>query len=137
MHRRDVIRALSAGLALPTIDALAPDTMWAVARTIHRRVRSARQDEPLLVLTEHQDAMVRVLAELIIPETDTPGAAAAHVNRFVDVMLAEWFAEQGATRVLAQVPRGNAGASTFWAVQGFRPQARVWAQVLDGGEWGN
>jgi hypothetical protein len=93
MRRRDVIRALTAGLALPTIDALTPDTMWASARAIHHRIRRIQQDQELLVLTEHQNAMVSALAELIIPETDTPGATAARVNRFVDVMLAEWFDE--------------------------------------------
>lgn len=89
MRRRDVLRAVAAGLAVPTIDALTPKSMWATARAIHHRIRG-QQDEALLVLTEHQNAMVSTLAELIIPETDTPGAAAAQVNRFVDVMLAEW-----------------------------------------------
>ena len=92
MRRRDVIRGLAAGLAAPTIGALTPDRVWAAARAVHDRMR-ARQDEALLVLTQHQNAMVSALAELIIPETDTPGAAAAQVNRFVDVMLAEWVEE--------------------------------------------
>ncbi|MDH3290860.1 MAG: gluconate 2-dehydrogenase subunit 3 family protein [Gemmatimonadota bacterium] len=95
MLRRDVIRAVATGLALPTIDALTPEAMWAAARAVHNRIRRARQDGALLALSEHQNAMVSVLAELIIPETDTPGATAAQVNRFVDVMLAEWFDEDG------------------------------------------
>lgn len=93
MHRRDAIRALSAGLALPTVSALTPDALWAAARSIHDRIRSAPQDQALLILTDHQNAMVTALAELIIPETDTPGATGARVNRFVDVMLAEWVEE--------------------------------------------
>jgi hypothetical protein len=88
-----MIQALAAGLALPTIDALTPDTMWAAGRAVHDRIRRARQDAALLILTEPQNAMVSALAEMIIPETDTPGASAAQVNRFVDVMLAEWFDE--------------------------------------------
>lgn len=35
-------------------------------------------------------AMVERIADIIIPETDTPGAAAAGVHRFIDTMLAEW-----------------------------------------------
>ncbi len=38
--------------------------------------------------------MVTVMAELIIPETDTPGAKAARVNEFIDVMLTEWFTDE-------------------------------------------
>ncbi len=91
MQRRDVIRALSAGLALPALGSLAPDDLLSAARSIHDRIRGLLQDDGFLVLTEHQNATITTLAELIIPETDTPGATAAQVNRFVDVMLAEWF----------------------------------------------
>jgi hypothetical protein len=40
------------------------------------------------VLTAHQNETVVILTELIIPETDTPGAKAARVNRFIDRVLA-------------------------------------------------
>src|SRR5579863_4327755 len=36
---------------------------------------------------EHQNETVIALTELIIPQTDTPGAKAALVNRFIDLML--------------------------------------------------
>jgi hypothetical protein len=39
------------------------------------------------VLDAHQDALVAALSEMIIPETDTPGAKAALVDRFVDAVL--------------------------------------------------
>lgn len=38
-------------------------------------------------LTPEQNELVVVLSELILPATDTPGAAAALVNRFVDAVL--------------------------------------------------
>ena len=38
-----------------------------------------------------QNDLVTVIAELIIPETDTPGAKAARVNAFIDKMLTDWF----------------------------------------------
>lgn len=48
-------------------------------------------------LTEHQNELVTAIAEHIIPETDTPGARAANVNRFIDEMLSKsWFPEQAA-----------------------------------------
>jgi hypothetical protein len=39
------------------------------------------------VLDAHQDELVTALSELIIPQTDTPGAKAALVNRFIDAVL--------------------------------------------------
>lgn len=38
-------------------------------------------------LTDEQNQMVTAIAEIIIPTTDTPGAAGARVNRFIDAML--------------------------------------------------
>lgn len=42
-------------------------------------------------LSAQQNDLVTTIAELIIPETDTPGARAARVNTFVDKMLTEWY----------------------------------------------
>jgi len=36
---------------------------------------------------EHQDQTVLAVADLMIPETDTPGARAAQVDRFIDLLL--------------------------------------------------
>ncbi|MDX1672137.1 MAG: gluconate 2-dehydrogenase subunit 3 family protein [Balneolaceae bacterium] len=41
-------------------------------------------------LSPEQNKMVTVISELIIPETDTPGATEAGVNRFIDKMLTDW-----------------------------------------------
>lgn len=41
-------------------------------------------------LTAHQNKLVTVFSERIIPETDTPGAEAAGVNRYIDHMLTNW-----------------------------------------------
>lgn len=70
MNRRDLIRiTASVAGALP---ALAQTTTW----------------KPKL-LDAHQNDTVVVLTELIIPATDTPGAKAAQVNRYVDLLLAD------------------------------------------------
>lgn len=42
-----------------------------------------------LFFDEHQNETVIALTELIIPQTDTPGAKAALVNRFIDLWLNE------------------------------------------------
>ncbi|MFQ5738654.1 MAG: gluconate 2-dehydrogenase subunit 3 family protein [Acidobacteriota bacterium] len=48
----------------------------------------ARPDWAPAFLSAHQDRTLTVLSELIIPETETPGAKAALVNRFIDKVLA-------------------------------------------------
>ncbi|HEY2647308.1 MAG TPA: gluconate 2-dehydrogenase subunit 3 family protein, partial [Candidatus Acidoferrales bacterium] len=44
----------------------------------------------LRTLNPHQNATVVVMTDLILPETDTPGAKGARVNEFIDVVLTEW-----------------------------------------------
>jgi hypothetical protein len=39
-------------------------------------------------LSDHQNQTLIVLSDLIIPETDTPGASSALANRFIDLLLA-------------------------------------------------
>jgi gluconate 2-dehydrogenase gamma chain len=46
------------------------------------------------VLDGRQMALVGTIAGHIIPETDTPGAKAVHVDRFIDEMLATYYPEQ-------------------------------------------
>lgn len=48
----------------------------------------AHPDWKAAFFSDHQNQTVIVLSELIIPETDTPGAKTALVNRFLDLLLA-------------------------------------------------
>lgn len=41
------------------------------------------------LLSPEQNEMVATMAEIIIPETDTPGARAANVHRFIDTLVGE------------------------------------------------
>ena len=47
------------------------------------------------VFDDHQNETVIQLTELIIPETDTPGAKAAEVNRYIDLMLHDISEDKG------------------------------------------
>lgn len=47
----------------------------------------ARSDWKPTFLDEHQNRTLTDLGDLIIPKTDTPGAGAAQVNRFIDHLL--------------------------------------------------
>ena len=52
-------------------------------------------------LSAGQNDLVTTLSELILPATDTPGAEAAQVNRFIDTMLADWYPAGERERFLA------------------------------------
>jgi Gluconate 2-dehydrogenase subunit 3 len=94
MQRRDVLELLAAGAAA---SGLSP--AWvAIAREAHTQVGSAYK---LRTLGPHQNAMVVTMIDLIIPETDTPGAKAARVNEFIDVILTEWANDDERQKFLA------------------------------------
>lgn len=53
----------------------------------------AVKTQTLSALSIEQDKLVTVIAELIIPQTNTPGATAAGVNKFIDTMVFHWFSD--------------------------------------------
>ncbi len=60
-----------------------------------RAVHQQLPGQPVLKsLDPRQNATVTIISELIIPQTDTPGAKAARVNEFIDLILAEWYDEE-------------------------------------------
>ena len=50
-----------------------------------------------MLFDQHQNETVVVLSELIIPTTDTPGAKAAKVNEYIDLMLHDVDPDRGHT----------------------------------------
>jgi hypothetical protein len=83
MQRRDVLKMLATGAVLPVFSS----PMAALFREAHAQTGPGYK---LRTLNAHQNATVVTMADLIIPETDTPGAKAARVNEFIDVILTEW-----------------------------------------------
>jgi hypothetical protein len=70
MHRRDLLK-LGATFVIPAA--------WAQ--------QASKSDWKPAFFDDHQNETVIALTELIIPATDTPGAKAAHVNRYIDLFL--------------------------------------------------
>ena len=93
MHRRDALRLLATGSLLQ----LAPTNLLAALRKARLLVQS--QNAPR-TLNAHQYATVKAMAEMIIPRTDTPGAADVGVADFIDLMMTEWYDESDRSRFL-------------------------------------
>ncbi len=69
------------------------------------------------LFTPEQRALVETATELILPTTDTPGARAAGVPDFLEMMLVDWFYEEERAEFMAGlatmdvVARGRTGRS--------------------------
>jgi hypothetical protein len=91
--RREAIRALASGAVAAVASASWVESLTALARQqAHAHAAAAviaAQNWAPRTLTPHQNETVVALTELIIPQTDTPGAKAANVNRFIDHVLTD------------------------------------------------
>lgn len=91
--RREALRRLAGGAIAATTSPFWVASLTALAQS-HAATQAA---QPALtaaawtpaVFTARQNDAVIALTELIIPATDTPGAKAALVNRFIDRVLAD------------------------------------------------
>ena len=83
MQRRTVLK-LSAAL-------LGSAAGGGLARAVLAGVDAASSAGALAHFGEGRGAAVRLLAEMIIPETDTPGAAAAGVPDFIGAIVFDWY----------------------------------------------
>ena len=92
MQRRDALRLLITGAALP---ALSPEA-FALFRGAH-----PSPGYSIRTLSPHQNETVVTMTDLIIPETATPGAKAARVNEFIDLILTEWANDEERVKFLA------------------------------------
>ena len=91
MNRRHAMRTLATGAVGAAAAATWVESLSALARqqahTHAAAAAIAAQDWKPRVLTARQNDMVVALTDLIIPQTETGGAKAALVNRFVDTVL--------------------------------------------------
>ena len=126
MDRRSALGLLAATAAA----AYAPDELLSLGRSFHRRI----VDGSRRVLTALQDATLVVLTDLILPATDTPGAKAAGVNAFIDLLLAEWVDPEDKDRFLKGLADVDARAHAAFGkdfLQGTPEQQTVLLVSLD------
>jgi hypothetical protein len=96
MNRREALRLLATGAAMQ----LPPAKMLAALREARGAVGAQAGLAPR-TLNPHQDATAKAMAEMILPRTETPGAADVGAGEFVDLMLTEWYDEPQRSTFLA------------------------------------
>ncbi len=109
MNRRQALRRLAAGAgasaALPVVGRAVgrePQDQALHHASSGQVLGSAQPPDPALSAKDwkpkffdaHENETVLAVADLLIPDTDTPGAKAARVNRFIDLMLSVESAER-------------------------------------------
>jgi gluconate 2-dehydrogenase gamma chain len=93
MNRREALQLLAGGAVLQ----LQPVELLAAIR----KARAVLSTQPVLrTLDSHRDATVSAIAEMIIPKTETAGAADIRASNFVDLILTEWCTDEERTRFL-------------------------------------
>jgi hypothetical protein len=90
LTRRQALRQLATGTAAAVSAPLWVDNLLALAdqHAAHRPSPEANGVWAPKVFNPRQNELVITVTELIIPETDTPGAKAAKVNEYIDMVLA-------------------------------------------------
>src|SRR3974390_2645640 len=125
MLRRDVLRVLSAAAVAPVL----PQEV-----TFLLRQAQPPAGYGLRTLTLHQNAVVVAMIDLILPATDTPGAKAARVNEFMDVILTDWATADERERFLAGLDDVDTQANAVFGknfLDASLVQQRVLLQALD------
>jgi glucoside 3-dehydrogenase (cytochrome c) hitch-hiker subunit len=94
VDRRQVLKKLAAGGLGAATAPLWSQHLSALALAhadphAHTATKAAAAPWKPKLLDAHQNESVITISELIIPQTDTPGAKAAQVNQFIDLVLAE------------------------------------------------
>ena len=121
MTRRQALaraaRLLGGALAAPTIAGVLAGCGGAADRE--------GASSTLRALSAEQGETVLTIGEIILPATDTPGARAARVDRFIDAMLSDYYPEAERRRFLAGLERVESRArEAFGARFGALPAER-------------
>ena len=106
--RREALRQVTILLG----GAVSAPTVRGVLDAATRRAWAAADGWEPRTLDPAQLELVATIAEHVIPQTDTPGARAAGVHRFVDTLLTDHYRDAERDRFLAGLERMDAEAQS-------------------------
>ena len=89
MNRREALKSIGVAATL----SLSSKELFALGREAHAQLHASAGEDRYLFqcLDADESEILSAAAELILPETDTPGARAAKVPEFIDSLLEGWF----------------------------------------------
>jgi hypothetical protein len=98
MNRREALKSIGVAATF----SLSSKELFALGRAAHAHVQADHGDDRYVFqcLDADESEIVSAATELILPETDTPGARAAKVPEFIDSILAGWFHDEERKRFL-------------------------------------
>lgn len=107
VSRRELIQFFALGCA----GLLSTDVLAGTPGAVREATGPVRQGQ---LLSSSQMHLLRELAEVIIPETDTPGAGSTDTHGFIDDQLANCRAPDEAARFVADLDRVGASVEQHW-----------------------
>jgi hypothetical protein len=127
MERRDLLRALASAAALSLLPSEKALAAWS---------RVAAGASPTNGLNDAQMALVRAVADTIIPRTDTPGATDVGVHQFVNVIVSEHAKDDERARLLTGLDAIDARATSQSNVAFSKLDAEARGKLIEGLESG-
>ncbi len=104
--RRQALKFVGGALSIPVLQHLTGEQLFALGREMHEGLGAGGPGLHVFeTLDAHQNATVKVLVDLIIPQTDTPGALAVRVNEFIDLVLTDVLEAEDKDRFLTGLLR--------------------------------
>jgi|SRR5579863_8652532 hypothetical protein len=123
MKRREILRLLATGAAFQ----LAP-AQWTVVLSEARALLASQSSAR--TLNVRQESTVKAITEMILPRTDTPGAADVGATAFIDLILTEWYDEADRKRFLAGLADVDARSNALFGKDFLDCQSGQQAQIL-------
>lgn len=125
MQRREALRLLASAAALPLLSRKA----FSMFQAVHEQLP---EQAVMRTLNPHQNATVTTIAEIIIPQTDTPGAKAARVNEFIDLILTEWYDDEERSIFLTGLTEIDASARNLLGKDFIDCEEKFQTEILRG-----